>query len=95
MGPCSAAWLRLTVARWATKQLTDEETWWFDRWREKHAKPHVPPEKRDWQHDPYNRIPPELADLFDVTRLPHPPGSETALALEIALIAISRVWWPA
>ncbi len=76
---CAEAWMWTVLARWSTGFATDAERAAITTWRE-----------RDFMADPRRPHAPQMALVFD--RLPHPPGSEVAQELEVALIAISRLW---
>jgi len=78
---CAEAWMWGVLARWAIGHGTDQERTAITTWRE-----------RDCMTDPRRGDAAAMPRVFD--RLPHPPGSEVAQELEVALIAISRLWEP-
>jgi hypothetical protein len=76
---CAEAWMWSLLARWSTGFATDVEQAAIATWRE-----------RDFMVDPRRPHAANMARVFD--RLPQPPGSELVQELEVALIAISRMW---
>ena len=78
---CAEQWMWSVLARWAIGFATPEEHAAITAWRERHV------DEGAWRRAP------ALVDVF--ARLPQPPGSEMAQQLEVALIAISRLWEPA
>ncbi|MEO8550984.1 MAG: hypothetical protein ABI678_13455 [Kofleriaceae bacterium] len=78
---CAEGWMWSVLARWAIGHATDAERAAVATWRE-----------RDCAGDPRRGDAAAMPRVFD--RLPHPPGSEVAQELEVALISISRLWDP-
>lgn len=109
---CAFEWLRATLARWSTGQMSADEQANVYAWQQKHMQA---VKDNDGRYDRMERIPKELASIWSwadthhengtVERvnirlpgifdsLPQPPGSDMAQNLEVALIAISRMWTP-
>lgn len=84
---CAYEWLRIVIAKESTGFLTDIECKHYHEWMQTCMKP---PNERDRDYRDYNTRPRELEPLFKNN--PHPPGSDMAQNLEVALIAISRMW---
>jgi hypothetical protein len=109
--PCALGWLRLTLARWSTNQMSKAEEDHVRTWQLKYMRT---PDDDDGPYERHGQcIPPELAVIwgFALDRsdgkyhrrwefrmpgifdsLPQPMGSDMAQNLEVALIAISRMW---
>jgi hypothetical protein len=78
---CAEAWMWALLARWAIGHATELERRSVETWREIHFAPAM---------IGVHHTPPSMADIFE--RLPQPPSSQVAQELEVALIAISRLW---
>lgn len=87
--PCALVWLRATLCRWSTGLLSIDEHDHVVAWQKKHMSP---VRETDGPYERRDRIPHELDGIFD--NLPEPPGHPMAQALEVALVAISRLWVP-
>lgn len=89
--PCALRYLREQLSLWSTGQMRADEHEVVKKWR----KERLTPRRRDdmWgAFEMHNRADDlvDLARVFDV--LPQPPGSDMALNLEVALVAISRLY---
>lgn len=78
---CAESWMWSVLARWAIGHASEAERAAVTIWRE-----------RDCMGDPRRSNGVVMPKVFE--RLPHPPGSDVAQELEVALIAISRLWDP-
>ncbi|HEY0252116.1 MAG TPA: hypothetical protein VGC41_11355 [Kofleriaceae bacterium] len=73
---CVGDWMWRILAKWSTGFASAEESEAIVLWRERYVEGVL-----------------SRANMRDVfTRLPAPPGSEIAQEIEVALIAISRLW---
>jgi hypothetical protein len=86
---CAYQWMRSVLCRWSTGQLTRDEHDHVVAWQKKHM---ASARTDDGPYERRERIPHELTGIFD--NLPEPPGHPMPQALEVALVAISRMWVP-
>lgn len=82
---CARRWLRTTLSRWHTNQMSPDDEAKVFRWTHQHMK-----SRGDRDSLYYNQIPKELDGIFD--NLPEPPGHPVTQELEVMLIATSRLW---